>query len=139
VLNLSDLILRLKNFRRSKQQRLPLIEAEVSKLCSLAREQFLNEPMLLDVSAPVRVVGDIHGQYIDLLKILDHCGYPPNTNYLFLGITWIGERILWKLSPCFWPCGSSIPSMCIYYGETMNANRLIGFMDFSMSVNDAIR
>ncbi|XP_032312045.1 serine/threonine-protein phosphatase alpha-3 isoform [Drosophila ananassae] len=85
VLNLSDLILRLKNFRRSKQQRLPLIEAEVSKLCSLARDLFLDDPMLLDVSAPIRVVGDIHGQYHDLLKILDHCGYPPQTSYLFLG------------------------------------------------------
>lgn len=76
VLNLSDLILRLKNFRRSKQQRLPLIEEEVGKLCSLARDMFLDEPMLLEVTAPIRVVGDIHGQYHDLLKILDHCGYP---------------------------------------------------------------
>ncbi|EDW87496.1 serine/threonine-protein phosphatase alpha-3 isoform [Drosophila yakuba] len=85
VLNLNDLISRLKAFRRSKMQRLPLLETEVSTLCALARELFLDEPMLLDVSAPIRVVGDIHGQYHDLLKILDQCGYPPQTRYLFLG------------------------------------------------------
>ena len=29
--------------------------------------------------------GDIHGQYYDLLRILDFGGHPPESNYLFLG------------------------------------------------------
>ena len=43
------------------------------------------QPALLEVEAPVQIVGDIHGQYHDLLRLLDHVGYPPDTNYLFLG------------------------------------------------------
>ncbi|EDW74906.1 uncharacterized protein Dwil_GK19103 [Drosophila willistoni] len=83
--NLNELIFKLKNFRRSKQQRLPLIEDDITQLCAVARELFMEQPMLLEIKAPVRVVGDLHGQFHDLLKILDHCGYPPQVSYLFLG------------------------------------------------------
>ena len=41
--------------------------------------------MLLQLSAPVKVVGDIHGQFNDLLRIFKLCGFPPNSDYLFLG------------------------------------------------------
>ncbi|KAL8438477.1 hypothetical protein Efla_002227 [Eimeria flavescens] len=44
-----------------------------------------NEPNLLRLNDPITVVGDIHGQYYDLLKLLDVGGDPDTTQYLFLG------------------------------------------------------
>ncbi|KAH7698648.1 protein phosphatase Y at 55A, partial [Aphelenchoides avenae] len=42
-------------------------------------------PSMLELTAPICVVGDIHGQYRDLLRIFDACGAPAETQYLFLG------------------------------------------------------
>lgn len=44
-----------------------------------------NEPNIVKIQDPVTVVGDIHGQYYDLLKILEVGGNPEDTKYLFLG------------------------------------------------------
>eukprot|EP00347_Sterkiella_histriomuscorum_P002668 403367261 len=43
------------------------------------------EPNLLSLHDPVTVVGDIHGQYYDFVKMLDVGGSPAKTKYLFLG------------------------------------------------------
>ena len=45
----------------------------------------LNDPVLLELKAPLCICGDIHGQFYDLLRIFEILNYPPNTNYLFLG------------------------------------------------------
>ncbi|CAG8756574.1 45183_t:CDS:2 [Gigaspora margarita] len=58
---------------------------EINAICHSAREIFLSQPTLIELSPPVKIVGDVHGQYTDLLRLFEMCGYPPMANYLFLG------------------------------------------------------
>ena len=44
-----------------------------------------NEPNVKPVSAPVTVVGDVHGQFYDVIELFNIGGRPPFTNYLFMG------------------------------------------------------
>jgi len=62
-----------------------LTENEIKNLCLHSRDLFITEPTLLELSPPFTICGDVHGQYFDLLRIFEFGGYPPDTNYLFLG------------------------------------------------------
>lgn len=62
-----------------------LRNAEITAVCSAVRETLLSQPALIELSAPVKIVGDVHGQYTDLIRLFEMCGFPPNANYLFLG------------------------------------------------------
>ena len=58
---------------------------DIMELCTQVREVFLSQPMLLQLATPIKICGDIHGQFPDLLRLFEYGGYPPAANYLFLG------------------------------------------------------
>ncbi len=62
-----------------------LSESEIRALAIKAREIFLRQQPLLELEAPVKICGDVHGQYYDLLRLFEYGGFPPEANYLFLG------------------------------------------------------
>ena len=54
-------------------------------ICERVNAFFMNERPLLELKAPINIVGDIHGQFLDLLRYFEVGGLPPNASYLFLG------------------------------------------------------
>ncbi|CAD5229933.1 unnamed protein product [Bursaphelenchus okinawaensis] len=60
-------------------------ETEIIQLCMSVREVFLQQSTLLEVDPPVKICGDTHGQYSDVMRLFDRAGFPPSVNYLFLG------------------------------------------------------
>jgi serine/threonine-protein phosphatase PP1 catalytic subunit len=60
-------------------------EAQLKSLCTAVREVFLSQSAMLELEAPLKICGDIHGQYHDLLRLFEYGGFPPESNYLFLG------------------------------------------------------
>ena len=62
-----------------------LSESEIKFLITKAKKILMSQPIFLELESPLTVCGDIHGQYADLLKLFEIGGFPPNTNYIFMG------------------------------------------------------
>ena len=67
-----------------------LPEAALKWLIGQAQQIFFSQSMMIDIEVPegqtLNIVGDIHGQYTDLLRTFDFVGYPSEKNsYLFIG------------------------------------------------------
>jgi serine/threonine-protein phosphatase PP1 catalytic subunit len=62
--------------------------ADMMMLCNQAREIVLHQPMLLELGAPIKICGDIHGQYNDLLRLFEYGGFPPEVRCALLLISW---------------------------------------------------
>ena len=63
-----------------------LAESVIEAICAKTKELLMQESNVVHVQAPVTVVGDIHGQFFDLIEIFKIGGWCPDTNYLFLGM-----------------------------------------------------
>ena len=62
-----------------------LKEELIIKLLKKTENIFTREQLLIDVPSGLHVVGDIHGNIDDLLRIFNEIGYPPEQKYVFLG------------------------------------------------------
>ncbi|KAJ4781560.1 Serine/threonine-protein phosphatase [Rhynchospora pubera] len=64
---------------------------EIADLCDTAERLFSSEPSVLQLKAPVKIFGDLHGQFGDLMRLFDEYGAPSTAgdiayiDYLFLG------------------------------------------------------
>nr|XP_016484299.1 PREDICTED: serine/threonine-protein phosphatase BSL3-like isoform X1 [Nicotiana tabacum] len=64
---------------------------EMADLCDSAERIFASEPSVLQLRAPIKIFGDLHGQFGDLMRLFDEYGSPSTAgdisyiDYLFLG------------------------------------------------------
>ncbi|XP_049379406.1 serine/threonine-protein phosphatase BSL3-like isoform X1 [Solanum stenotomum] len=64
---------------------------EIADLCDSAERIFASEPTVLQLRAPIKIFGDLHGQFGDLMRLFDEYGSPSTAgdiayiDYLFLG------------------------------------------------------
>ena len=62
-----------------------LKEGEIKHLCEKAKEVLNDEKNIQAIKVPVTICGDIHGQFWDMIRLFKLGGWPPDTNYLFMG------------------------------------------------------
>jgi serine/threonine-protein phosphatase PP1 catalytic subunit len=86
-LDIDNLLERLLEVRgcHSPDKFVQISEQEIIILCNKSKEIFLRQPVLLELEAPIKICGNIQGQYTDLLRHFECGGFPPNSKYLFLG------------------------------------------------------
>ena len=84
--DLDLIIAKLLSVKGSKTgKNVDLNEDEIKFLIDKSMTIIKEQKMLLELYAPIKVCGDIHGQYYDLLRLFEHCGFPGENSYLFLG------------------------------------------------------
>mmetsp|Transcript_25924 Transcript_25924/g.52830 ORF Transcript_25924/g.52830 Transcript_25924/m.52830 type:complete len:314 (+) Transcript_25924:537-1478(+) len=69
----------------SNKKLINFTENEINFICQKCRKIFLKQKVLLEIQSPLKICGDIHGQYYDLLRLFEFNGFPPVNKYLFLG------------------------------------------------------
>ncbi|KAB2605225.1 serine/threonine-protein phosphatase BSL1 [Pyrus ussuriensis x Pyrus communis] len=84
-------LLRPRNWKPPVNRKFFLDSYEVGELCYAAEQIFMQEQTVLQLKAPVKVFGDLHGQFGDLMRLFDEYGFPSAAgdityiDYLFLG------------------------------------------------------
>lgn len=58
---------------------------EIKEVCQNAVDVLNTQPTILKINEPVILIGDIHGSFDDLARIIKLFGKPSKTKYLFLG------------------------------------------------------
>lgn len=48
-----------------------LQESEIKGMISKSKDIFTEQPILIEIEAPVNIAGDTHGQYFDLLRLFE--------------------------------------------------------------------
>ncbi|CAM8979401.1 unnamed protein product [Rhodiola kirilowii] len=84
-------LLRPRNWKPPVNRRFFLDSYELGELCYAAEQIFMHETTVLQLKAPIKIFGDLHGQFGDLMRLFDEYGFPSTEgdityiDYLFLG------------------------------------------------------
>eukprot|EP00889_Picochlorum_renovo_P008416 jgi/Picre1/35446/NNA_002908.t1 len=85
-------LLNPREWRESEDTRdFPYTYEQIALLCDAAEILFKSEETVLTLQAPVKIFGDLHGQFGDLMRLFDEYGTPSTAgdityiDYLFLG------------------------------------------------------
>lgn len=84
-INLDDIITRLISAKGTKKTCVKIEYDEILYLIEESKKILLAQPVFLELEAPIKICGDIHGQFQDLLTIFESTGFPSESSYLFLG------------------------------------------------------
>ncbi|OWF47994.1 serine/threonine-protein phosphatase PP1-beta-like [Mizuhopecten yessoensis] len=131
-LDIDKIIYQLLTYQDAPGKQVQLPESQIRQLCQLSREIFMEQPNLLELESPITIVGDIHGQYQDMISHFERNGFPGEANYLFLGdYVDRGKRSLETICLCLAYKIKYPKNFFLLRGnhECASINRIYGFYD----------
>ena len=81
-------------FMNAEALKINFMPEQIITLCNIAEEIIAGQPMILQAKPPLKIFGDIHGQFTDLMSFFALYGTPheggkkkdiENFDYIFLG------------------------------------------------------
>lgn len=84
-------LLRPRTWKAPEDRRFFLTASDIRELCDASERIFREEPTVLELHAPIKIFGDLHGQFGDLMRLFEEYGTPSTAgdityiDYLFLG------------------------------------------------------
>lgn len=84
-------LLRPRQWKAPDDRRFILSGEEICELCDNAESLFRKEKTVLELKAPIKIFGDLHGQFGDMMRLFEEYGTPSTAgdityiDYLFLG------------------------------------------------------
>jgi len=84
-------LLRPRTWKAPEDRRFFLNAQDICELCDNAERIFRDEKTVLELHAPIKIFGDLHGQFGDLMRLFEEYGTPSTAgdityiDYLFLG------------------------------------------------------
>lgn len=85
--DVDEIVFQILVGRMAKKKRFarPITQREILGILSDVRDVLCREPVMLELAPPMVIVGDIHGNIDDLIRIFERLRYPPANRFLFLG------------------------------------------------------
>lgn len=80
-----DYTINLQNKTKTEFMIPALSEDKILKLCNFVHDMLKNDQPLVTANFPCAIVGDLHGNLFDLVRIISKYGYPIAREYIFLG------------------------------------------------------
>ncbi|GAX81721.1 hypothetical protein CEUSTIGMA_g9149.t1 [Chlamydomonas eustigma] len=84
-------LLRPRTWKAPEDRHFFLNAQDIGELCDNAERIFREEKTVLELHAPIKIFGDLHGQFGDLMRLFEEYGTPSTAgdityiDYLFLG------------------------------------------------------
>ena len=71
-----DILMQPNNFMNSDAIKITFKSEDIIALCNVAEEIIVGQPMILQAKPPLKIFGDIHGQFTDLMSFFALYGAP---------------------------------------------------------------
>ena len=63
----------------------PITESSVRALCNMVKNVLIDESNIVVVDAPVKIAGDVHGQFYDVKEMFKQGGGIPDNKFIMIG------------------------------------------------------